>query len=85
MIPTDHPILDEARFAADLAADAIALAAARLTSGRGSLSELLAAVDAFRVADRELAQLDALRVTVNGRAYTLRPSTRRRTNVRGEA
>lgn len=85
MIPTDHPILDEARVAANLAADAIALAAARLTSGRGSLDQLLAAVDAFRVADRELAQLDALRVTVNGRAYTLRPSTRRRTNVRGEA
>lgn len=85
MIPTDHPLLHEARLAADLLADAVALAAARLTSGRGSLAELLAAVDAYRVADRELEQLDALRVNVNGRAYTLRPSTLRRTNVRGDA
>lgn len=85
MIPTDHPILDEARLTADLAADVVTLVASRLAAGRATLSDLLAAVDAFRAADGELEQLEALRVSVNGRAYTIRPARARRLNVRGEA
>ena len=67
-----HPLLARAYSATDAAADAVARVAASLATGDATVDDVAAAVDAYRVADRELANLLALELNVNGRRYTLR-------------
>ena len=75
-----HPLLAAAHQLTDAAADNVAAVAARLTAGRSTLADLLAAVDAYRDADNELTTLQSMRLHVNGRTYTL---TRPAAHVRG--
>lgn len=75
-----HPILSAAydrRHAAEQRV--LALAAAALATG--SVDQLVAASLAYRTADAEVETLETLRLTVNGRTYTLH----RAATVRGEA
>lgn len=75
-----HPILSAAYDRRHNAEQRVlALAAAALTSG--SVDQLVAAALAYRSADAEVETLETLRLTVNGRTYTLH----RTAPVRGEA
>lgn len=83
MNPSIHPLLSAAFALTDASADNVRAVAAELVAGRATLDELLSAVDTFSEADRELRAIQALRLVVNGRTYTLRrPATG---DVRGEA
>lgn len=75
-----HPLVDEAFRLTDAAADNVRTVAALHLAGHLSLEALVAAVDTYRDADRELEALRAQLLRVNGRAYALR----RTVNVRGE-
>lgn len=66
-----HPILSEAYARADVTADRVSDVARLLLDGRATLDQLCVAVDSYRVASRELEQLHTLRLSVNGRTYTL--------------
>ncbi len=67
-----HPLLARAYRATEAAADAITRVAADLATGNATVDDVAAAVDAYRVVDRELSNLLALELKVNGRRYTLR-------------
>lgn len=82
MPATIHPILAEAYARADVTADRVSAVAQLLVDGHATVDQLCEAVDSYRAASRELEQLHAMRLSVNGRTYTLQ---RRNTAQTGRA